>query len=134
MSNNDNELSVDQLIARAGQYEFKHDQNLWLRYLRLAEAKMQSENIALTKRNQDISEKQLDVSNEANSLTKKLLLSNEQASKQNEENARLMNDATQQLATSTRSLNRATWILVIFTAVQAFVAAASLYISVFTKK
>jgi len=92
----------------------------------MAEVKLQLENIALTKRSQEISEKQLDVSNEANELTKRLLLSNEQARKQNEENAKSMNAATQVLANSTKWLKWATWALVLFTAVQAAIALAAL--------
>jgi len=93
----------------------------------MAEVKLQLENIALTKRSQETSEKQLDVSNEANELTKKLLLSNEQAGKQSEENARLMNSATEELAKSTKSLKWATWALVGFTVVQALIALAALF-------
>ncbi|MGD0345478.1 MAG: hypothetical protein ABSA85_01915 [Terracidiphilus sp.] len=130
MAEDESKLPVETLISMAGNSHYTRDSEITQRYLGLAEAKMHLESIALTKRNQEIAERQLDVSNEANALTKKLLISNEKASKQNEENALLMNGATQQLATSTRSLNRATWILVVFTAVQAFVAAAALYISI----
>jgi hypothetical protein len=127
LSANDSELTIEELIARVGNFDYRHDQPLWTRYAKMAEVKLQLENIALTKRSQEISEKQLDVSNEANELTKKLLLSNEQASKQNEENARLMNSATDELAKSTKSLKWATWALVAFTAVQALIAFVALY-------
>ena len=73
----------------------------------------------------EVAEKQLGASERANELTEQLLLSNEQASKQNAENARSMNSATQQLAKSTNSLKWATWALVIFAAVQVFIALAA---------
>jgi hypothetical protein len=126
VSANDSELTVEELISRVGNFDYKHDQPLWTRYAKMAEVKLQLENIALTKRSQEISEKQLDVSNEANELTKRLLLSNEQARKQNEENAKSMNAATQVLANSTKWLKWATWALVLFTAVQAAIALAAL--------
>jgi hypothetical protein len=127
MSHDESKFTVEQLISIAGNSNYDRDPGIWSRYLEMAKAKMQLENIALTKRSQEISEKQLDVSNEANTLSKKLLLSNEQASKESEENAELMNNATQELAKSTRSLNRATWVLVAFTAVQALIAFVALY-------
>ena len=127
MCANDSELTIEELIARVGNFDYRHDQPLWSRYAKMAEAKLQLENIALTKRSQETSEKQLDVSNEANELTKKLLLSNEQAGKQSEENARLMNSATEELAKSTKSLKWATWALVGFTVVQALIALAALF-------
>lgn len=127
MCANDSELTIEELIARVGNFDYRHDQPLWSRYAKMAEVKLQLENIALTKRSQETSEKQLDVSNEANELTKKLLLSNEQAGKQSEENARLMNSATEELAKSTKSLKWATWALVGFTVVQALIALAALF-------
>ena len=127
MSTNDSELTIEELIARVGDFNYRHDQPLWSRYAQMATAKMQLENIGLTKRSQEISEKQLDVSNEANLLTKRLLLSNEHASEQNEANATLMNSATGQLAKSTKSLKLATWALVGFTALQAIIALIALF-------
>ncbi len=122
MSNNYSERTAEQLIALAGESRLDNDPEIRGQYLHLAEAKMQWENIGLTKRSQEISGKQLDVSNEANTLTEKLLLSNEQASNQNEKNAEAMNQATKELARSTSSLNRATWVLVAVTAIQALIA------------
>jgi hypothetical protein len=83
--------------------------------------------IKLAKTDQEISERQIELAQEANSLSDKLLKSNEQASKDSEKNAQLMNSATEQLASSTKSLNWATWALVIFTAVQAFIAIAAFF-------
>jgi hypothetical protein len=77
-----------------------------------------------------IASNQLAASVRANSLAEQLLLSNKQASEQGEKNAKLMNDATEQLAKSTSSLKWATWALVAFTAVQAIIAFAALYISI----
>ena len=127
MAEDESKLSVETLISMAANSNYIRDPEITQRYLGLAGAKMQLQSIALTKRDQKIAEKQLDVSNEANSLTKKLLISNEQASKENEKNAKLMNDATEQLANSTKSLKWATWALVGFTAVQALIAFVALY-------
>ena len=127
MTNNYSERTAEQLIALAGESRLDNDPDTRGQYLHLAEAKMQWENIGLTKRSQEISEKQLDVSNETNTLTGKLLLSNVQASKRNEENAKLMNTATEQLAKSTASLKGATWALVFFTGVQAVIALVALF-------
>ena len=122
----ESKLTIEELLSQAGNSNYQRD-TIRSEYIGLVTAKIQFENIALTKRSQEISEKQLDVSNEANELTKKLLLSNEQASKENEKNAELMNKATQQLAKSTNLLNLATWVLVGFTAVQALIALATLF-------
>jgi hypothetical protein len=81
--------------------------------LRLAEIKIKQEQIRLA--------------SNANELNEKLLLSNERASTNNDKNAILMNNATQQLAKSTNLLNLATWALVAFTAVQALIALAAFF-------
>jgi hypothetical protein len=122
----ESKLTIEELLSFAGNSNYQRD-TIRMEYIELAKAKIQLENIALTKRNQEISEKQLDVSNNANELTKRLLLSNEQASKDNEMNAKSMNNATQELAKSTASLKWATWALVAFTAVQALIAFVALY-------
>jgi hypothetical protein len=74
-----------------------------------------------------IQQEQIRLAGCANELNRKLLISNEQASKQSERNAELMNNATQELAKSTKSLKWATWVLVGFTAVQALIALAELF-------
>jgi len=122
----ESKLTIEELLTHAGNSNFQRD-TIRMEYIELAKAKMQLADIALTKRNQEISEKQLDLSNQANTLTQRLLISNEQASNQNEENARLMNEATQKLAESTKSLKLATLALVAFTAVQALIAFVALY-------
>jgi hypothetical protein len=122
LNTDESKLPTEQLISMAGNSNYISDPHLWGRYTELAKVKIQSENIALTKRNREISEKQLDVSNEANALAKRLLISNEQASRENGTNAELMNSATSQLARSTSSLNRAIWLLIAFTAIQALIA------------
>jgi len=81
-----------------------------------------------------IAANQLAASKKANSLAEELLLSNKQASEQGEKNAKLMNDATEQLAKSTSSLKWATWALVAFTAVQVLIAFAALYVSMHPSK
>ena len=86
------------------------------------------------KATREVEEKQLIASQEANELTRKLLESNQKTSEQGERTAKSMNNATIQLADSTKSLNRATWVLVTVTAVQALTAIAALYISISSHK
>jgi hypothetical protein len=83
-------------------------------------------NLQLRKAEMRIRQEQIKVANQANQLSRTLIESNELASKQNEENAKQMNSATQALAQSTYWLKWATWALVIFTAVQAAIALAAL--------
>jgi hypothetical protein len=103
-------MTIDGLMAQADAVGFGPDA---MQILKVAEIKLQQEQINLVCY--------------ANQLSGKLLLSNEQASKQNDRNAELMNNATQELAKSTKSLNWATWVLVAFTAVQALIALAALF-------
>jgi hypothetical protein len=133
MSFDESDLSVDDLLKSVASTS-KDQPLVWNKTIAIANAKMGMENIQLTKRTQELTEEQIKVSSRANELTEKLLLSNEQASKQSERDAELTYKATEQLATSTRSLNRATWVLVAFTAVQALIALAALYVSYLQKK
>ena len=134
MAEDESKFPIETLISMAGSSHYIRDPEITNRYLGLATAKMQLENIALAKRRQDISEKQLDVSNEANVLTAKLLLSNEQASTENKKQAGSLNRATVELARSTSGLNRATWILAIFTGIQVVLAIINFYVSLQMKK
>jgi uncharacterized membrane protein YgcG len=84
-------------------------------------------NLQLRKAEMKIRQEQIKVANRANQLSQALIESNERASKQNEENAKQMNSATQALAQSTNWLKWATWALVAFTAVQAAIAFAALF-------
>ena len=102
-------MTIDQLLMNADTQGYGSDTAM--QCLKVAEIKIQQEQIGLASC--------------ANELSRRLLLSNEQASKDNETNAKLMNSATEELAKSTKSLNWATWVLVIFTAVQAFIAIAA---------
>jgi len=134
--------TVDELLAKADDPNANSEHSA--QALHFAEIKLQQEQIRLVSRANELSEKLLDSNNEsrviasnqlaasvrANSLAEQLLLSNKQASEQGEKNAKLMNDATEQLAKSTSSLKWATWALVAFTAVQAIIAFAALYISI----
>lgn len=76
-----------------------------------------------------IAAKQLNISESANDLAKDLLASNKRSSDTAEKNAEALNNATEQLAKSTRGLNRATWILAIFTGIQVVLAIVSFYFS-----
>ncbi len=125
MAEDESKLSIETLISFAGNSNYIRDPDIWSRYLGLASAKMGVENNKLTQRTQELTAEQIQVSSRANELAEKLILSNEEARKQSERNADLMYKATEQLAKSTGSLNRATWVLVIFTAVQALIALAA---------
>jgi hypothetical protein len=127
MPKKDDELSAEELLQKAAAIDTLDTFNQVSRYVGFANSKMGIENNNLIKRTHVLTEEQIKVSSRANELTEKLLLSNEQASKQSECNAELMYKATEQLAKSTRSLNWATWVLVAFTAVQAFIAIASFF-------
>jgi hypothetical protein len=129
MARDDDKLSVSELLQRAAAIDDIDTFKQVPRLIGLANSKIGIENNQLTKRTQDLTESQIRISARANELTEKLLFSNEQAGKQSEHDAELMYKATEQLATSTRSLNRATWVLVAFTAVQALIAIAALYVS-----
>jgi len=109
MSVDENEwnLPAEKLFERAGDVH-RHDQNVWEKQIALGNAKLEIEAHKLGA--------------QANDLTKKLITSNEEASKQNEKNARALSDATQELANSTNSLKWATWALVLFAAVQVAIA------------
>lgn len=84
-------------------------------------------NLQLRKAEMRIRQEQIKVALRTNELSETLIESNERASKQNEENARQINAATQELAKSTKWLKWATWALVVFTAVQAAIAFAALF-------
>jgi hypothetical protein len=109
MSVDENEWNLpgEKLFERAGDVH-RHDQNVWEKQIALGNAKLEIEAHKLSAR--------------ANELTEKLIASNEEASKQNETNARALSDATQELANSTNSLKWATWALVLFAAVQVAIA------------
>ncbi|MGA2352609.1 MAG: hypothetical protein ABSF70_19405 [Terracidiphilus sp.] len=133
MSVDEGELSVDELLKSAA-INSKDQPLAWNKTIAIANAKMGLENNNLIRRTHELTEEQIKASNRANELTEKLLLSNEQASRDNEKNAELMNNATLQLAKSTKSLNWATWVLVGFTGVQAVIAIAQLYVSMHPSK
>ena len=100
----------------------------------IALTKIQKRQVELEEQKQLQAQAQIEIETQANELTKELLKSNKQASEQNEKNAALMNHATEQLAKSTSSLKWATWALVAFTAVQALIAFAALYVSMHQSK
>ena len=80
-----------------------------------------------------IAAKQLAISESANNLAKEMLASNKRSSETAEKNAEALNNATVQLAKSTSGLNRATWILAIFTGIQVVLAIANFYLSLQVK-
>jgi hypothetical protein len=150
------QLSVDQLLDLAAEWANRAGNSLSTDMcdvkvrtcVEIAGAKLRQEQIRLVNRANELNEKLLDSNNasrviaakqltaseKANNLAEELLSSNKQASEQSEKNAKLMNDATGQLAKSTSSLKWATWVLVAFTAVQALIAFAALYVSMHSSK
>jgi len=84
-------------------------------------------NLQLRKAEIRIRQEQIKIALRANELNEKLLISNEVASQQSELNAEAMNQATKELARSTSSLNRATWVLVAVTAIQALIAVLTFF-------
>jgi hypothetical protein len=129
MARDEDKLPVDELLQKAAAIDDIDHFKQVPRLLGLANSRIGIESNQLTRRTQELTAEHIRASTRANELTEKLLLSNEQASKQSERDAELMYKATEQLATSTRSLNRATWVLVAFTAVQALIALAAFYVS-----
>jgi len=128
-------LSVDALLELASEWASRAGDSLNTDMCHVkVMACLDIARVKLTTAEQEIRTKQIELAREGNSFSEKLLKSNEDASKQDEANAKLMNSATEQLAKSTRSLNRATWVLVAFTAVQALIALAALYISISSRK
>jgi hypothetical protein len=127
MTRDDYNLSAVELLQKAVDIDITDPFKEVPKYIGMANSKLGIENNQLTKRTQELTEEQIKVSIRTNELTEKLLLSNEQASKDSKTNAELMYKATEQLAKSTRSLNWATWVLVTFTAVQALIAIASFF-------
>ena len=134
MAEDESKLAIETLMSLAGNSNYIRDPEITGRYLGLANAKMGIEHNKLIMGTQKLTEVQIQVSSRANELTEKLLTSNEQASRDNEKNAALMNSATLQLAKSTKLLNWATWVLVGFTAIQAVIAVATLYVTIMAKK
>jgi hypothetical protein len=120
------QLSIDQLLALAAEWAGKAGSSLSTDMcdvrvrtcVEIAGAKLRQEQIKLASRANElngkildsnnasrvIAEEQLTASEKANVLAGELLLSNKQASEQGEKNAKLMNNATDQLARSTSSL------------------------------
>jgi hypothetical protein len=106
-------MSVDHLIERAareatiagdsGSAEVHHGR---------ARTCLEIANLRLAQEDQTLRRQQIAIAKLANDLSERIL-------KGNEDSARAMNSATKQLAKSTSGLNKATWILAAFTAVQA---------------
>jgi len=69
------------------------------------------------------------LASDENNLSERLLESNKRQSNVAEKNATALNEATVQLAKSTSGLNRATWVLAIFTGIQVILAIVNFYLS-----
>lgn len=130
-------MEVGELIQRAddsvGSLDATHS-------LRIAEVKLANRANELNGKLLDsndasriIAVKQLAISESANNLAKEMLASNKQSSEIAEKNAEALNKATVELAKSTSGLNRATWILAIFTGIQVILAIVNFYLSLKVK-
>jgi hypothetical protein len=125
-------LPIDQLLMDSDHMGYGSPEAI--RCLKVAEIKLLQEQTKLTVLSQELSKEQLQIGKNANDLTKKLLISNEQASKHSEQHAKALNDATVELAKSTTGLKRATWILAIFTGIQVILAIVNFYFSLHASK
>jgi len=131
-------MEVGELIQRADDAVGSPDA---IHSLRLAEIKLANRANELNGKLLDsndasrtIAAKQLAISESANNLAKEMLASNKRSSETAEKNAEALNNATVQLAKSTSGLNRATWILAIFTGIQVVLAIGNFYLSLRAKK
>jgi len=131
-------MEVGELIQRADDSVNTDDSN---HSLRVAEIKLANRANELNGKLLDsndasrtIAAKQLAISESANNLAKEMLASNKRSSETAEKNAEALNNATVQLAKSTSGLNRATWILAIFTGIQVVLAIVNFYLSLQAKK
>ena len=131
-------MEVGELIQRADDSVGSLDA---IHSLRLAEIKLANRANELNGKLLDsndasrtIAAKQLAISESANNLAKEMLASNKRSSETAEKNAEALNNATVQLAKSTSGLNRATWILAIFTGIQVVLAIVNFYLSLQAKK
>jgi len=131
-------MEVGELIQRADDSVGSPDA---IHSLRLAEIKLANRANELNGKLLDsndasrtIAAKQLAIGESANNLAKEMLASNNRSSETAEKNAEALNNATLQLAKSTSGLNRATWILAIFTGIQVVLAIVNFYISLQAKK
>ena len=126
-------MDVGQLVERADDSVGSPDA---MHSLRIAEIKLADRANELNGKLLDsnnasrtIAAKQLAISESANDLAKDLLASNKRSSETAEKNAEALNNATVQLARSTSGLNRATWILAVFTGIQVVLAIVNFYLS-----
>ena len=131
-------MDVGQLVERADDSVGSPDA---MHSLRIAEIKLADRANELNGKLLDsndasrtIAAKQLAIGESANNLAKEMLASNNRSSETAEKNAEALNNATLQLAKSTSGLNRATWILAIFTGIQVVLAIVNFYISLQAKK
>ena len=131
-------MEVGELIQRADDSVGSLDA---IHSLRLAEIKLANRANELNGKLLDsndasrtIAAKQLAISESANNLAKEMLASNKRSSETAEKNAEALNNATVQLEKSTSGLNRATWILAIFTGIQVVLAIVNFYLSLQAKK
>ena len=131
-------MDVGQLVERADDSVGSPDA---MHSLRIAEIKLADRANELNGKLLDsnnasrtIAAKQLAISESANDLAKDLLASNKRSSETAEKNAEALNNATVQLARSTSGLNRATWILAVFTGIQVVLAIVNFYLSLQAEK
>jgi hypothetical protein len=116
------EMTVEELGKLAAQWAQSTNDPIGPQYSAVeVEACIAIANIKLTWEEFAIRKKQIELAQNANSLSERLLKSNEEAGQASANSALALNAATEGLAKSTSGLNRATWILALFTGIQVLI-------------
>ena len=121
-------LSIEQLLERATTLAGKAGNSMSadISHVQIR-ACLDIAQIRITQADQTLRVRQIELTHRANELSEVLIANNRLANEQSGKNAESMNKATQELANSTNWLKWATGALVLFTAVQAFIAFVALY-------
>ncbi|MGA9062026.1 MAG: hypothetical protein WB341_10220 [Terracidiphilus sp.] len=129
------EMSIDQLIEFAArESSIAGDSGSADVHHGRARTCLEIANLRLAQEDQSLKRQQIEAAKLANSLSERILKGNEESARAASQSSAAMNKATQQLASSTSGLNKATWVLVGVTFVQAIIAFAMLYVSISSHK
>lgn len=127
-------LSVDQLIERAAQEaSIAGDSGSADVHHGRAKVCIEIAKLRLAQEDLLLKREQIEVADLANRLSERILQGNEESARSASQSSATMNKATEQLARSTSLLNKATWILAVFTAIQAFSAILSQLAPIFRR-
>jgi hypothetical protein len=123
-------MSVDQLIERAArEASIAGDSGSADVHHGRAKVCIEIANLRLAQEDQSLRRRQVDLTDLANKLSERILQGNEESARADCQSSLTMNKATEQLAKSTSQLNKATWILAAFTAIQTITALLSSFLS-----